>query len=63
MFLCLLNYKVLNVPRSDVEVIRGEKSREKVLRVRDWVGVGAGRENEGEVLRAVQETLERACIK
>lgn len=56
--------KVLNDPRPDVEVIhRGGKSREKVFRVRDWVGVGAGRENEGEALRAVQEILERACAK
>lgn len=60
---CLLNYKVLNVPRSDVEVIRGEKSREKVLRVRDWGGISAGREDEGEVFRAVQEMLEKACTK
>lgn len=58
-----MNYKVLNVPPSDVEVIRGEKSREKVLRVRDWGGIIAGRQDEGEVFRAVQGMLEKACTK
>lgn len=55
--------QVLNVPRSDVEVIRGGKSRDKVLQVRDWNGISAGAEGECRVLRAVQEMLEKACAK
>lgn len=59
----LLIDQALNVPRSDVEVIRGGKSREKVLRVRDWDGISADTEGESSVLQAVQEILERACAK
>lgn len=59
----LLIDQVLNVPRSDVEVIRGGKSREKVLRVRDWDAISAGTEGESRVLQAVQEMLDRACAK
>ena len=55
--------QVLNVPRSDVEVIRGGKSRDKVVQVRDWNGISAGAESESEVLRPVQEMLEKACAK
>lgn len=58
-----LNVQVLNVPRSDVEVIRGGKGRDKVLQIRDWKGVDSGAEGESKVSQAVQEMLEKACDK
>ena len=58
--------KVFRVPRSNVEVVRGEKGREKMLRIRD-LETGKGENDnegngEGAVLQAVRKKLEDAVV-
>ena len=54
--------KVFRVPRSNVEVVRGEKGREKTLRIRDLEIEKGESEGEGAVLQAVKKKLEDAVV-
>ena len=54
--------KVFRVPRSNVEVVRGEKVREKTLRIRDLEIEKGESEGEGAVLQAVKKKLEDAVV-
>lgn len=58
--------KVFRVSRSNVEVVRGEKGREKMLRIRDLeIGKGESEgegKGEGAVLLAVRKKLEDAVV-
>lgn len=58
--------KVFRVPRSNIEVVRGEKGREKMLRIRD-MEIGKGENDnegkgEGAVLQALRKKLEDAVL-
>lgn len=53
--------KVLGYRKSDVAVVAGGKSRDKVVAVEGVVGKGVGEKERGEVVSGVLERLKGAC--